>query len=259
METLVGRRKASSAICFLLLTYLISTRAFSANTASKGRHAVALCLPTAPRYGCCSSHIRKSSAAVLSATRKQHPTAMVLARTSLQRGSTSFDRTRVPTAERSSRGAAVRLAGSASDSTEGPAAISATSIADAVTVAETPASAAGGSSLDAAEPTCSASAADAGPPLLSIKWGREQVQRLHRHVWELPEDTAEEGRFLMMAALVGVITGTAGKGVAAARVCSLVSYIHKTESSIGGCAVFRYNIERRGRVGMLACYPHTAG
>lgn len=204
MGTLVGRRNPSSAICFLLQTYLISTWAFAAKTASKGPHVLALCLPTAPRHGFCSSGIRQSSAVASSTRRKQHPTATPLALT-LLRGPVLFERTRIATAEHtqsSSRCAAVRLGGSASDSTGGPAAVSIPTIA---AVTETSAS------LDAAEPASPSSPASAAPPLLSIKWARGQMQRLRQHVFELPEDTAEEGRFLMMAALVGVITGTAGE------------------------------------------------
>lgn len=210
METAVGRRKAP-AICFLLLTYLISTRAFAAKTAGEGRNAVALCLPMAPRNGCRSSSMRRGHSAAAPSTRRQHPTAMSLARAPLQRnagGSPLFERTRVgATAERrhGSRGAFCRLGASARSSTEGPAAASFPGVA-AVTDAAASASPAG-ASVDAAEPASAA----AGPPFLSIRWGREQIQRLQRQVCELPEDTAEEGRFLMMAALVGVITGTAGE------------------------------------------------
>lgn len=118
----------------------------------------------------------------------------------------------------SSRGVEGRLASSASDPTGGPGAVSIPSIP---VVTDTAASRTG-ASVDAAEPASS----EAGPPVLSIKWGRKQVQRLQQQVCELPEDTAEEGRFLMMAALVGVITGTAGdmmgKGVlGVASVCSV--------------------------------------
>lgn len=215
METVLGRRKAS-AIRFLLLTYLISTWALAAKTASKGHNAVALCLPTAPRNGCRSSSMRRSSAAA-SSTRRRHPAAMSLARAPLQRKPVSllFERTRVATAEprHGSRGAMGRLEAAASDSTGGPAAVSLPIIPAAT---DTPA---GATARDAAEP---ASSSAAGPPFLSIKWGREQVQRLQRQACELPEDTAEEGRFLMMAALVGVITGTAGEcgGVSLRSVCT---------------------------------------
>lgn len=208
METSVGRRKAS-ATCYLLLTYLISARALAASTASKGPHTVALCLPTTSTDGCLGSTVvPQSSAAVRSLTRShQQPTALSLARAPMRReGSPLFERTRAPTAEHmhgSRGGAAARLQASASDSTGGPAAVPVPSIA---VVADAAASPAGGA-LDAAESGSSA----AGPPVLSLKWGREQAQRLQRQVCELPEDTAEEGRFLMMAALVGVITGTAGE------------------------------------------------
>lgn len=70
-----------------------------------------------------------------------------------------------------------------------------------------------GLGTDAAKLAAAAAAATA-PTVLSTKWGvekKKEVKGLRRQFLDLPEDTAEEGRFLMMAALVGVITGTAGE------------------------------------------------
>lgn len=64
--------------------------------------------------------------------------------------------------------------------------------------------------MDAAEPVerTSISNADENAPLFKRVIG--MLERLRRRVGEVPEDAADEGRFLMMAALVGVLTGTAG-------------------------------------------------
>lgn len=59
---------------------------------------------------------------------------------------------------------------------------------------------------EAAEPP-----AEAGPTsLLSVKGVLRQLDRVQKQVRDVPEDAADEGRFLMMAALVGILTGSAG-------------------------------------------------
>lgn len=59
---------------------------------------------------------------------------------------------------------------------------------------------------EAAEPP-----AEAGPtPFLSVKGVLRQLDRVQKQVRDVPEDAADEGRFLIMAALVGVLTGSAG-------------------------------------------------
>ncbi|CAM9963472.1 unnamed protein product, partial [Laminaria digitata] len=50
----------------------------------------------------------------------------------------------------------------------------------------------------------------AGPTsLLSVKGVLRQLDRVQKQVRDVPEDAADEGRFLMMAALVGILTGSA--------------------------------------------------
>lgn len=49
------------------------------------------------------------------------------------------------------------------------------------------------------------------PPLVMLAKGVANVLgRLVRFARDIPEDAADEGRFLMMATFVGVVTGTAG-------------------------------------------------
>lgn len=56
----------------------------------------------------------------------------------------------------------------------------------------------------------SSEAADS-PSLLSLRGIWREVERLSRELREIPEDAADEGRFLLMAAFVGVLTGTSGE------------------------------------------------
>lgn len=61
-------------------------------------------------------------------------------------------------------------------------------------------------------------AAEAGPSsFLSVKGMLRQLDRVQKQVRDVPEDAADEGRFLMMAALVGILTGSAGGSHGACR------------------------------------------
>lgn len=229
MKTLVPVKglptKALAVLLLLLPTYFISISAFATSTVSIEHRAGALCAPRTPGYGCRSSTYRQSSAVVMSSARHHHYTAAMpaVARTAmlLQRNPL-FRRARGANTEHiggsgRSRGTAatVKLEGATDDSagSSPPAFSSTTGIYVAAASSSTignldAAPAAAAMRADAAELGADAAAA---APLLSKKWGlKQQLQGLQRQLFDLPEDTAEEGRFLMMAALVGVITGTAG-------------------------------------------------
>lgn len=221
--------KASAAV-LLLQTYVVSISAFSTSTAVVSREhrwgGVFCGAPTIPRYGYRSSTSRQSSAVAMSSTRQQRKPPLARTATLLQRTLLfQSQRTRVANTKhgRCSRGivAVVPLEGATDGSAESPPASSSTTgiyVAAASPIIGSLGVAPAGLGLrtDAAElgavaaPAAGLSSNGGGaaaPTLLSTKWGMKNKVRF----LELPDDTAEEGRFLIMAALVGVITGTAGE------------------------------------------------
>lgn len=227
--------KASAAV-LLFQTYVVSLSASATCTVISREHSWdggAFCAaPTIPRHGCRRSTFRQSSEVVMSSRRQLQNVQLARTATLLQR-TRLFQpkRTRVANTEhrRCSRGdvAVVPLEGAADDSAESPpgtptgiyvaAAFPITGSLDAAPAGSNAAELGAVAVAAAAGPADddnggAAAAAAATPTVSSMKWGmKKKVDGLRRQFFELPEDTAEEGRFLMMAALVGVITGTAGE------------------------------------------------
>lgn len=80
---------------------------------------------------------------------------------------------------------------------------------------------------EAAEPP-----AEAGlTSFFSVKGVLRQLDRVQKQVRDVPEDAADEGRFLMMAALVGVLTGSAGGSYDACHgcCCTITIYMHMVD------------------------------
>jgi len=203
-----------SVTCLTLQTYFVSAAAFTAGTVSRGqRCARASCTPARHHYGCCGSDFRHGSAVMgltsSAARRHQEPVGRSCsnASTFLQQGSMFRPaRATSATGHRSGRGSLCRLQGSTGDSVGAPTAFTPRGVSLV----------SGKAGAGAAEPLADEADASGGggggtsAAVAAMKWSLEQLQRVQRQLLELPEDTAEEGRFLMMAALVGVITGTAG-------------------------------------------------
>lgn len=218
MKTGAQRTASASATLLLMQTYFVSTSALATIASGRAHQAGALCAPSTPAFGpCCLISQRPSSSVVMSWSRKRkrHP-AVAFGHALLQRGSPFCQRGTSDAEHSSSRSSAsVRVNGAVDDSASAFPAFPSERIGVAAAAPAAPATGASARpslltpATDAAQSPSGGVAAGASPPF-SLEWGSEKLQKLRRYVFELPEDTAEESRFLIMAALVGVITGTAG-------------------------------------------------
>lgn len=230
LNTLMFGSYSAAAILLLLQTYVACTSAFAPAllprlpSSAHGLHRGSPCARTSSIYSrpCLAG---RSTATIMMSARKQHPASKM--RSTLQKllnfRQLRRERRLSPRGSKARLQATVGLGGKEEDS-----------VGEVETASAAAQDAEGLLYTGAAEPIVK------DEPSLPFPVAKVvgSVRKFVESIGDVPEDAADEGRFLMMAALVGVLTGTAGASVTCCGCCMW----HARDQLCKQAAYFCYHI-----------------